>query len=292
MDWKNDADCPVLITFDVDLEELWYAAVRKGQEDMGNIQTVSMGEYGAQAGVPRILDLLSKHGVSAAFFVPGLVAENYPDVVRSIHDEGHEIGNHGYRHDATPEMSAEFLREGYERANRVLEDLTGERPVGMRVPSSSTALSEDVFAHLVDMGFEYNSNLKGNDDPYRIETDTGDIVELPWHWSLDDAMHFNFNPRPPLGYQSGMSDPDDVLNIWKTEFDVCREEGRMYHLVMHPQVIGRPHRSRMLDEILDYVTDSNAWVAQPRELVRYLRDSQQQIPAQPIPSADRWNEDL
>lgn len=293
MDWKDGAACPVLVTFDVDVEELWFSSVRSGQEEFGNLQTVSMGEYGARVSISRLLELLDEQDVPAGFFVPGLVAENYPEMIKRIHDAGHELGNHGYRHNASRDEDPKMLREEYERANDLFEELTGERPVGMRVPSSSSALDAELFAELVDMGFEYNSNLKGNDNPYRVETEKGDIVEVPWHWSLDDAMHFNFNPRPATSYQSGMSSPSKVYDIWKRDFDVCYDRGLVYHLVMHPQVIGRPHRFGLLEELLEYISGhDDIWFTPPRDLVRYLRESDQTIPAQDLPDYEKWNSPL
>ena len=47
---------------------------------------------------PKVLDLLRAHGASATFFMIGEKAERHPEIVRRILDEGHEIGNHAYRH--------------------------------------------------------------------------------------------------------------------------------------------------------------------------------------------------
>ena len=48
--------------------------------------------------VAPILELLDKYEVKATFFVLATVAEQYPDLVRSIHEKGHEIAAHGYSH--------------------------------------------------------------------------------------------------------------------------------------------------------------------------------------------------
>jgi len=47
---------------------------------------------------PRILDTLREKGVRATFFVLGSHAERWPELVRRISHEGHQIGNHGYFH--------------------------------------------------------------------------------------------------------------------------------------------------------------------------------------------------
>src|SRR4029078_6748296 len=88
--------------------------------------------YGPLVGVPRILDLLDRHGVTSTFFVPGFTAERYPGVVRDIVAAGHEVGHHRYLHetlegvDRAAEMG--FLDMGLE----ALERVAAVRPVGYR----------------------------------------------------------------------------------------------------------------------------------------------------------------
>ncbi|HEX6626906.1 MAG TPA: polysaccharide deacetylase family protein [Gemmatimonadaceae bacterium] len=47
---------------------------------------------------PVILETLRKKGVRATFFVLGSHAERWPELVRRISSEGHQLGNHGYFH--------------------------------------------------------------------------------------------------------------------------------------------------------------------------------------------------
>ncbi len=47
---------------------------------------------------PEILEILDRYGVKATFFVVGLNVETYPELVKTVVDEGHEIGNHTYSH--------------------------------------------------------------------------------------------------------------------------------------------------------------------------------------------------
>src|SRR6056297_1941384 len=46
----------------------------------------------------EILDLLDENGVNATFFVLGWIAERVPNLVKEIHNRGHEIASHGYSH--------------------------------------------------------------------------------------------------------------------------------------------------------------------------------------------------
>ena len=49
-----------------------------------------------KVGLPRLLDLLSKHDVSSTFYFTGMFAEASPESVELVRDHGHEIGCHGY----------------------------------------------------------------------------------------------------------------------------------------------------------------------------------------------------
>lgn len=274
MQWKDDSDCAVLFTFDVDGPEMWHARTKAGVGEFDKPPTVSMGEYGVNVATPRILDLLDDYDVPAAFFVPGKVAEDNPDLVRDIHNRGHEIGHHSYAHLDPTSMSDEEEQEDFERAMEILTDLTGERPVGYRTPAAN--MSERTLNRIASMGFEYESTMMGDDTPYFLETDEGQLVELPFHWSTDDAPFWNYNSSPPVSYQSGMTPPSDVYEIWRAEFDACYDWGLLLNLAMHPQIIGRPHRLKMLEELIQYVKGhSDVWIARPREVARYWRSQQE-----------------
>ena len=90
-------------TFDFDAEEVW---IGEDPENANRPGVLSQGTYGAKVAVPLILGLLERHGVTATFFVPGRVAERYPERVREILAAGHEIGHHGYTHTSPMNLDA------------------------------------------------------------------------------------------------------------------------------------------------------------------------------------------
>jgi peptidoglycan/xylan/chitin deacetylase (PgdA/CDA1 family) len=258
---------------------------------MGNLQTISKGEFGADVGFGRVVDILDEHGVPACFFFPGIVAANRPDLVRQADDAGHEIGNHGFYHNAPADSSLDALCEEYVATNELIEDITGQSPVGLRAASASSVLTHELFDRMPDMGFEYNSNLMAGEDPYVIETRGGDVFELPWHWHMDDAPHFLFN-IPGVSYMSGgISSPSEVYDIWSEEFDHIYDEGSLFHLVMHPQIIGRSYRIRMLDDLLDYIGMHDVWFARPRDVIAHVRESDADVRRTRLPSFEDWNRD-
>lgn len=81
-----------------------------------------------------ILDELKREGVHATFFLCGANAERYPDLVRRIRDEGHQIGNHTWSHPYLSLMSEADIALEIDRTQAVLEKLTGRRPTLFRPP--------------------------------------------------------------------------------------------------------------------------------------------------------------
>ena len=83
---------------------------------------------------PQVLDLLKEAGVKAAFFVVGVNAERYPDLVRRIVDEGHEIGNHTYYHPNLAECWPEHVRLELNATQLLIETITGRSTTLFRPP--------------------------------------------------------------------------------------------------------------------------------------------------------------
>ena len=161
--WPDDVQCVALITFDVDGITSWL----NRNPDFANYPSLlSMAEYGPSVATPRILDLLDAQGVPSSFYVPGMVAETHPDLVREIAGRGHEVAHHGYIHEPpatlTPAREEEVLIKGI----GILGDLTGAAPVGYRSPSwELSPVSLDLLAK---HDFRYDSSLMGDDAPYFV----------------------------------------------------------------------------------------------------------------------------
>jgi peptidoglycan-N-acetylglucosamine deacetylase len=88
---------------------------------------------------PKLLDILKERGIKATFFVVGRNVAEYPDIVRRMADEGHEVANHSWSHPALTKLGAESLRKQIESTNEVIAKTTGKRPVLMRPPYGATS---------------------------------------------------------------------------------------------------------------------------------------------------------
>lgn len=259
--WPEGARCCVTLSFDADHDTI---PLRDADESP---MRVSQGHYGNRQAIPRIRRLLDRHGVRATFFYPAVSALLYPDEVRAVADEGHEIGIHSWIHEANTTLPAPAERDLTFRAADTLEKIAGRRPVGMR--TASWDFSTATMSIIRELGLLYDSSLMADDDPYELVADgkpTG-IVELPPEWIRDDAVYFNmvrFSALRPY------TPPSAVEEIFRAEFEGAYEEGGMFLLTMHPHVIG--HRSRMplLDRLVAYMkAKPGVWFATHEETARW-----------------------
>lgn len=241
----------VVLTFDVDAESLWDA---RDPDSLAKPIWRSQGRYGPRVGLPRVLRLLAEHAIPASFFVPGVVIQRYPDEIGTILDAGFTINHHSHTHTWAQNLSEQQERDEFGTALEVIERFTGRHPTGYRSPSAE--FTTRTVALLVELGFEFSSNMFDDDSPYLLrDGDTStDIVEIPFAWHMDDAPFFLYSNKLP---GRSIAAPSAVLETWTLEFDqLSREPDRCLVVAMHPQVIGRPSRMWVLEQFVRHVLES------------------------------------
>lgn len=116
---------------------------------------------------PAILEILRKKGVRASFFLVGIRAEAYPELVQAIAAGGHDIGNHSYSHRKLTTLSDAELTEEIAGNSRLLEDLSGRKVRFFRSPGGN-------FDPRVELAIR-RANLVGLEHPYN----TWGLMRLP-----------------------------------------------------------------------------------------------------------------
>jgi polysaccharide deacetylase family protein (PEP-CTERM system associated) len=173
-----------ILTFDV---EDWYHPHLIPEE----IHRLSRSHHRVVEPTLRILRLLRRTGNQATFFVLGCIADSFPDMVRRIRDDGHEVASHGYGHRIVYNQNQKEFREDLLRSKRVLEAILGERVIGYRAPSwSVNEKTHWLMRELHRNRFLYDSShypfqtfLYGdNSNPrffYNVPIDGGVVHEFP-----------------------------------------------------------------------------------------------------------------
>ncbi|MBR6709585.1 MAG: polysaccharide deacetylase family protein, partial [Clostridia bacterium] len=84
---------------------------------------------------PEILEILREYGVKATFFVIGENVGYYPEQLAQILADGHEIGNHTYRHSCMSKLSEDEIRNEIERNEQAIYELCDYRTKLLRPPA-------------------------------------------------------------------------------------------------------------------------------------------------------------
>lgn len=88
---------------------------------------------------PKLLDMLKERNIKATFFVVGQCAAEYPDIMKRMAAEGHEVANHSWSHPALTKLGADGVRKQIENTNNAIMQAAGVKPVLIRPPYGATS---------------------------------------------------------------------------------------------------------------------------------------------------------
>lgn len=126
------------------------------------VQRVDWGLYESrvESNTLNVLSQLGLKGVRGTFFILGWVAERYPELVKRIFADGHEVACHGYSHRLVYEQSPTEFQSETKLAKKILEDIIGESVLSYRAASYSiTRQSLWALDILAEEGFRYDSSI-------------------------------------------------------------------------------------------------------------------------------------
>ena len=135
----------------------------------------------------KILDLLAEKNIKASFFTLGWVAERFPNLIKRIVSDGHELACHGYEHIRVTEQSPEQFRIDVSKTKKLLEEMSGKEVKGYRAASYSIS-ANNLWALnvLQEEGFKYSSSI------YPVKHDL---------YGMPDAPRFIYEPIKNLAFK-------------------------------------------------------------------------------------------
>jgi peptidoglycan-N-acetylglucosamine deacetylase len=266
--WPNGARVAVAITFDMDADSLVHLA--HPSDSITRISTISMLRYGPEVSVPRILDGYRRYGLKQTFFVPAWCIEHYPHAVEAMTKDDHEVGFHGYIHEAPNALSRDEEHYWMQRSIEVIAQRTGKRPRGNRSPLYNYSIHTTDL--LVREGFLYDASLMGDDVPYILKTEKGEIVELPSSWALDDWPPYVHSID--LDYMFQIMSPDRAMEVFMAEFEAMRTVGGgLWIGVWHPFVSGRLSRWLRIEKMIEHMLGTgDVWFARLEDIASHIQN--------------------
>lgn len=190
-----------ILTFDV---EDWFHLL--DHPSTSQISRWSEFESRLRNNMDRVLSLLDSRDLTATFFCLGWVADNYPEVVRQLSANGHEVATHSYGHELVFRQSESAFREDLARSIKVIEDLAGAKVTAYRAPGFSVGSEQRwVFEELVNQGIQIDCSIFPaprahggfsaftKDEPVWLDVDGVRIKEFPLNLARVFGRSFVFS---------------------------------------------------------------------------------------------------
>lgn len=202
----------------IDLEEWFHANYESDLFDNSKEYEVTVIRN-----TKRLLDMFDRYSARATFFVLGYVAEKHPELIKEIHDRGHEIASHGYGHQLVYNQTAEEFEEDLKKSLSLLSDILPVKVVGYRAPSWSInkEVADWFYPTLLKLGFRYDASvfpvknyLYGIPDaprfPFKTIAFGAEIIEIPtstirmsgYNIPFSGGFYFRALPYPVVHYLS------------------------------------------------------------------------------------------
>ncbi len=236
-------------------------AVRKPIRNHGN---ESNYQYGIKAGAPRVMRLLSQHGISATFTAAAMALERAPDLAAEIAAGGHEVCSHGHRWVHQFQMDEAAERDFIRAARDSIAKTTGTPPEGWL---SRYLLTENTRRLLIEEGFGYHMDDYSDDQPFWDAVDGKPILILPYAMDSNDMKMWTAPALTPRQWLEYAIDSFDWLHR-----EAAGGAARMMSLGVHLRIIGRPGRIGMLDAFIRHVKrHEGAWFATRAEIAERWR---------------------
>ena len=234
----------------------------------------SMYEYGARAGIWRMLREFDQRGLPLTVFGVVSALQRYPELVQTFLTRGDEIANHGLRwihHQHMPEATE---REHISAATEQLKSMlgaawTGGWYTGRDSPNTRRLVVEQG-------GYDYDSDYYGDDLPFWLQVKKQDGTLAP-HLVVPYALDTNdMRFVQAQGFNTG----DHFFNYLRDSFEALYAEGdpeganapKMMSIGMHCRLLGKPGRIGSLQRFLDHIQGrERVWICRRIDIARHWR---------------------
>ncbi|KAB2807833.1 polysaccharide deacetylase family protein [Pimelobacter simplex] len=200
-------------------------------------------EYGNRVAFWRMLKVLDKHDITAALAINGQAVSTYPEITRAALDRGWEFVGHGFGQKNMQKVPDEAV--DIERTVEAIRLATGSAPRGWLGPGlTETWETPDLLA---EAGFDYVCDWVLDDQPVELRTKSEPIVSIPYTQECNDVAMMLIQHHPASEYLQRAVDQFDQLYL------DSEDATRVMALVIHPYIMGVPHRLRYFDQALAHI---------------------------------------
>ena len=216
-----------------------------GGAPMPDIPNWAWHEYGNRVGFWRMLEVLDHFRIRAVLAVNGSAIRRYEPIARAARERGWEFIGHGFTQQSMQKVADE--RDDIRKTAAAIRDFTGKSPRGWLGPGlTETWETPDL---LVEEGFEYVCDWVLDDQPVRLKTRTRPIVNLPYTQECNDVAMMLIQHHKASEYY------DRAVDQFTQLYQDAAQSARVMALVVHPYIMGAPHRLKYLRDALAHMRD-------------------------------------
>jgi peptidoglycan/xylan/chitin deacetylase (PgdA/CDA1 family) len=201
-------------------------------------------EYGNRVGFWRLLEVLDNHGIKAVLAINGKAIATYEAISRAALERGWEFMGHGFGQKNMQKVPDE--REDIRKTADAITAFTGKAPRGWLGPGlTETWETPDL---LVEEGFDYVCDWVLDDEPVVLKTRTRPIVNIPYTQECNDVAMMLIQHHKASEYH------DRAMDQFEQLYHDSRDSARVMALVVHPYIMGAPHRAKHFRRILEKIS--------------------------------------
>ena len=263
--------------------------------------------YSVTEVLPKFLSLARKYSIPITYFCESFNLDIYPDAIKSIADEGHEVAWHAWQHEAwnVECKDPEAERENFEKSFGAVKQYLGpggkgeggkvETYRGFR-PPGGVVHGERTFKMCRDYGLGYISPAAHEGALVPIEGGRDSIVVLPFRWSTVDAYYYMdaFSKlREMKGELPSAAQGPDVLVEWFTrQVSEAIEKGGFLSLLFHPFLNNAEERLEAMETVMKHLVkrrdEGKIWLARCRDVEEWVRGHAGVLGDDPIWDNSSW----
>jgi allantoinase len=200
-------------------------------------------EYGNRVAFWRMLDVFDTLGIRAALAINGSAIGSYEPISRAALDRGWEFIGHGFSQKNMQKVEDE--RADIRKTTEAIRAFTGKAPRGWLGPGlTETWETPDI---LVEEGYDYVCDWVLDDQPLYLKTRTKPIVSVPYTQECNDVAMMLIQHHAAAEYR------DRAIDQFEQLYADAHKEPRVMALVVHPYIMGVPHRMRYFREALAHI---------------------------------------
>ena len=214
-----------------------------GGSPMPDIPNWAWHEYGNRVGFWRFVEVLDYFKIRAALAINGSAIQAYEPIARAALERGWEFIGHGFGQKNMQKVPNE--REDIAKTTAIIHKFTGQKPRGWLGPGlTETWETPDVLA---EEGYDYVCDWVLDDQPVVLKTRGGTIVNVPYTQECNDVAMMLIQHHSAAEYKNRAIDQFEQLyaDAWQS--------ARIMALVVHPYIMGVPHRLRYFREALEHI---------------------------------------